>query len=45
MKEHSLFTLEEIREIANRWYFWKGLFYGAMGMLVSLFLIGLYLNY
>jgi hypothetical protein len=45
MKEHPLFTVEEIREIANKWYFWKGLFIGAIGMLVSLFVFGLYLNY
>jgi hypothetical protein len=45
MKDHPLFTIEEIREIANRWYFWKGLLYGAMGMLIGLTVLGLYLNY
>lgn len=39
------FNLEEIRYIAHKWYFWKGLFIGAIGMLIGLLALGLYVNY
>lgn len=43
--EEAFFTQEEVKIIAGKWFFWKGLFIGAIGMLVALLALGLFINY